>query len=63
MKLKEFKKSAVWSVADCVRLYGEDDKEIEITSETQRGKIYNKEVVDHETEISDGIATLSVWLK
>lgn len=62
MKLKDFKKSAVYSIADCVVLYDKEGKEIEITSESRRRDIYNKEVVVHRTMVENGLAVLEVYL-
>lgn len=62
MKLKEFKKSFVWKVADCVEYVDEDGVEIEPTSEVQRRKMDNMEVISHGTMINGNISTLEVIL-
>ena len=62
MKLKEFKKSFVWKVADCVEYVDENGVEIEPTTEVQRRKMDNMEVISHGTMIDGGIATLEVIL-
>ena len=62
MKLKEFKKSFVWEVADCVEYVDENGVEIEPTTEVQRRKMDNMEVISHGTMIDGGIATLEVIL-
>lgn len=63
MKLKEFKKSFVWKVADCVEYVDENGVEIEPTTEVQRRKMDNMEVISHGTMIDGGIATLEVILR
>lgn len=64
MKLKEYRNSNVFKVADVVKYYDEDGNELELPStEVQRRKFYNKEIVDHGTMIDTGIATLEVYLK
>lgn len=62
MKLKEFKKSFVWKVADCVEYVDENGVEIEPTTEVQRRKMDNMEVISHGTMIDGSIATLEVIL-
>ena len=62
MKLKEFKKSFVWKVADCVEYVDENGVEIEPTTEVQRRKMDNMEVISHGTMIDGAIATLEVIL-
>lgn len=62
MKLKEFKKSFVWKVADCVEYIDENGVEIEPTTEVQRRKMDNMEVISHGTMIDGGLATLEVIL-
>lgn len=63
MKLKEFKKSFVWKVADCVEYVDENGVEIEPTTEVQRRKMDNMEVISHGTMIDGNISTLEVILK
>ena len=63
MKLKEFKKSFVWKVADCVEYVDENGVEIEPTTEVQRRKMDNMEVISHGTMIDGNIATLEVILR
>ena len=62
MKLKEFKKSFVWKVADCVEYVDENGVEIEPTTAVQRRRIDNMEVVSHETMVDGNISTLKVIL-
>lgn len=62
MKLKEFKKSFVWKVADCVEYVDENGVEIELTTEIQRRKMDNMEVISHGTMIDGNISTLEVVL-
>lgn len=63
MKLKEFKKSFVWKAADCVEYIDENGVEIEPTSEVQRRKMNNMEVISHGTMVDGHISTLEVVLK
>lgn len=63
MKLKEFKKSSVWKVANCVKYVDENGVEIEPTTEVQRRKMNNMEVISHGTMIDENIiSTLEVIL-
>lgn len=67
MKLKDFKKTDVWEKANIVK-YFEDEtgKEIELpTTEVKRRRFWNREVIDHGTEINfnTGLRTLEVFLK
>lgn len=62
MKLKEFKKSLVWKVADCVKYVDENGVEIEPTTTVQRRKMDNMEVISHGTMIDGNISTLEVIL-
>lgn len=61
MKLKDFKKTYVFKTAEQVVYFNRNDEEIEITSEEQRRKLYNAEVIDHGTMI-DGVITLEIYL-
>lgn len=63
MKLKEFEKSLVWKAADCVEYIDENGVEIEPTSEVQRRKMNNMEVISHGTMVDGDISTLEVVLK
>ena len=63
MKLKEFKKTIDWQLADCVEYYvGEYGVEIEPTTAVQRRKMDNMEVIGHGTMIDGNISTLKVIL-
>lgn len=62
MKLKKFKNTMVWKVADCVEYVDENGVEIEPTTEVQRRKMDNMEVISHGTMIDGSIATLEVIL-
>ena len=64
MKLKDFKKTRVFALADSVVYYDKDVEEIDIRTETQRRKLGNKEVVSHETLVdgSAGLVLLEVYL-
>ena len=64
MKLKDFKKTRVFAIADMVVYYDREYNEIEIRTEAQRCKLGNKEVVDHETMVdgSEGLALLKIYL-
>lgn len=62
MKLKEFKKSSVWKTADCVEYVDENGVEIEPTTEVQRRKMYNMEVISYRTMIDGNISILKVIL-
>ena len=62
MKLKDFKKSFVWKVANCVKYVDENGVEIEPTTTVQRRKMDNMEVISHETMIDGNISTLEVIL-
>lgn len=62
MKLKEFKKSSVWKAADCVEYVDKNGVEIEPTTEVQRRRMNNMEVISHGTMVDESIATLKVVL-
>lgn len=62
MKLKEFKESSVWKAADCVEYVDENGVEIEPTTEVQRRRMNNMEVISHGTMVDGSIATLEVIL-
>ena len=63
MKLKEFKSTMLWKAADCVEYVDENGVEIEPTTEVQRRKMDNMEVISHETAIDGSLATLEVVLR
>lgn len=62
MKLKEFKKSSVWKAADCVEYVDTNGIEIEPTTEVQRRKMNNMEVMEYCTGNNGSIKTLKVVL-
>lgn len=64
MKLKDFKKTRVFAIADMVVYYDREYNEIEIRTETQRRKLGNKEVINHEIMVdgSEGLALLEIYL-
>lgn len=62
MKLKEFKESSVWKVADCVEYVDENGVEIEPTTAVQRRRMNNMEVISHGTMVDGNISTLEVIL-
>ena len=62
-KLKDLRKMKIWDYADIIILLDVDRKEIEIKSESERRNMNNKEVVSWESEVKNGLATLTVILK
>ena len=64
MKLKDFKKTRPFAVADSVIYYDRNYNEIEIKTEAQRRKLGNKEVINHEIMVdgSEGLALLEIYL-
>ena len=61
-KLKDLRKMKIWEHADIIRIYDTEGNEIEITSETKRRTLDNKEVVSWEPGLKHGLATLDVVL-
>lgn len=45
MKLKDFKNTSYWKLADIIEYYDESGKEILFTTEVNRRKVLNKSVV------------------
>lgn len=61
-KLKDLRKMKIWDYADIIILLDVDRKEIEIKSESERRNMNNKEVVSWESEVKNGLTTLTVVL-
>ena len=62
LTLKDLMKTDIFKKANIMVLFNKKEEEIEITSETNRRKIYNKKVLSYETKIKDGLNILDVWL-
>lgn len=61
-KLKDLRKMKIWDDANIIILLDADRNEIEIRSESERRNMNNKEVVDWESEVKNGLTTLTVVL-
>ena len=61
-KLKDLRKMKIWDYADIIILLDADGNKIEIKSESERRNMNNKEVVNWESEVKNGLATLTVAL-
>lgn len=61
-KLKDLRKMKIWDYADIVSIRSPDGKEIEITSESKRRELNNKEVTSWDTELKNGLRVLNVVL-
>lgn len=62
LMLKDLMKTDIFKKANIMVLFNKKEEEIEITSEANRRKIYNKKVLSYETKIKDGLNILDVWL-
>lgn len=63
MKLKEFRETEVFKIANIVVYYDRDGNEIEPTTEVQRRKMFNMEVNEHETLFRNKLVVLEIFLK
>ena len=63
MRLKEFRETEVFKIANIVVYYDRDGNEIEPTTEVQRRKMFNMEVNGHETLIRNELVVLEIFLK
>lgn len=63
MKFKEFRKTEAFKNADIVTYFNEDGEEIEPTSEVQRRKMFNMEVVKYEGTTENELVNLKVVLR
>ena len=63
MKLKEFRETEVFKIANIVVYYDRDGNEIEPTTEVQRRKMFNMEVNEHETLNKNELVVLEIFLK
>lgn len=63
MKLKEFRETEVFKIANIVVYYDRDGNEIEPTTEVQRRKMFNMEVNGHETSNRNELVVLEIFLK
>lgn len=63
MKLKEFRETEVFKIANIVVYYDRDGNEIEPTTEVQRRKMFNMEVNGHETLNRNELVVLEIFLK
>ena len=61
-KLKDLRKMKFWEHADIIRIYDAEGNKIEITSESKRRALNNKEVISWEPGLKCGISTLDVVL-
>ena len=61
-KLKDLRKMKIWDCADIIILLDVNGNEIEINSESKRKNMNNKEVVNWESEVKNGLDTLTVVL-
>ena len=61
-KLKDLRKMKIWDYADIIILLDADGNKIEIKSESERRNMNNKEVLSWESEVKNGLATLTVVL-
>lgn len=61
-KLKDLRKMKIWDYANIIILLDTDGNEIEIKSESERRNMNNKEVVSWESEVKNGLITLTVVL-
>lgn len=63
MKLKEFRETEVFKIANIVVYYDRDGNEIEPTTEVQRRKMFNMEVNEHKTLNKNELVVLEIFLK
>lgn len=63
MKLKEFRETEVFKIANIVVYYDRDGNEIEPTTEVQRRKMFNMEVNGHKTLNRNELVVLEIFLK
>ena len=63
MKLKEFRETEVFKIANIVVYYDRDGNEIEPTTEVQRRKMFNMEVNGHKTLNKNKLVVLEIFLK
>lgn len=63
MKLKKFRETEVFKIANIVVYYDRDGNEIEPTTEVQRRKMFNMEVNGHETLNKNELVVLEIFLK
>lgn len=63
MKLKEFRETEVFKIANIVVYYDRDGNEIEPTTEVQRRKMFNMEVNGHKKLIKNELVVLEIFLK
>ena len=61
-KLKVFRKMNIWNYSDIITMYDTEGNEIEITSETKRREMNNKEVICWKLGLKNGIVTLEIVL-
>ena len=61
-KLKDLRKLKEWNYADIVSIRDLNGKEIEITSESKRRELNNKEVISWDKGLENGLSILKVVL-
>ena len=61
-RLKDLRKMKIWDYANITILLDADGNEIEIKSERERRDMNNKEVASWESEVKNGLTTLTVVL-
>ena len=61
-KLKDLRKLKEWNYADIVSIRDLNGKEIEITSESKRRELNNKEVMSGDKGLENGLSILKVVL-
>ena len=60
IKLKDLRKMNIWDYSDMITMYDIEGNKIEITSESKRREMNNKEVVSWEPGVKNGLATLKI---
>lgn len=63
MRLKEFRETEVFKLANIVVYYDRNGNEIVPTTEVQRRKMFNMKVNRHKTLIKNNLVVLKIFLK
>ena len=62
MKIKDFKKTKLFKLANIVEYMDQDKKEINITTTTQLRKLQSKEIIDIKTRINNNLVIVTLYI-
>lgn len=62
MKIKDFKQTELFKIANIVEYMDQDNKEINITTTTLLSKLQNKEIIDIKSRINNNLVIVTLYI-